>query len=312
MRVDLERVGRAVAARVQHPPLQHHVPEPPHHPALALELALDRRRHPLLGDRRRLVDGPPAALGELEREADVLPAAGVELDVGLAADGVDAAVARRDPGQPGLHRAHGHLVAPVEALLVAALAAAEADLAAGVADALVGEARRPGGAGRRGARSCWRPRRRRSSRAAPGGPPRSAPRPCRPGAGRAPGRRPPRARARRCGPGAVGGDHHLEPLAPGSRAPARSRPCARSPPPRRRRRRSGRPRQLRRRRAPAAGSPVAEQGGQRQQDGVADVRVDDQRHARARRGSRAPLQWIIGQQALVQGDRRARPISSHE
>ncbi len=47
------------------------------------------------------------------------------------------AVARGDPGQAGLHAAQGHLVAPVEALLVAALAPAEADLAADVADALL-------------------------------------------------------------------------------------------------------------------------------------------------------------------------------
>src|SRR5215207_11614355 len=133
VRIDLEGVGGPVAAGVEHPPAQHHVPEPPHHPALATELALDRGRHLLLRDRLRLVDRAPAALGELEGEADVLAAARVELEVGLPADRVDPAVAGGDAAEPRLHRPDGHLVAPVEALLVAALAALEADLAARVA-----------------------------------------------------------------------------------------------------------------------------------------------------------------------------------
>src|SRR6476469_4147144 len=122
MRVDLEGVGRAIAAWIEHPPPQHHVPEPPHHPALALELALDRRGHLLLSDRLRLVYGTPAALGQLEGEADVLAAARVEFDVGLPAHRVDTAVPGRDSGQACLQGANAHLIAPVEALLASALA----------------------------------------------------------------------------------------------------------------------------------------------------------------------------------------------
>ena len=140
MGADLEGIAEPVAARVEHPPLQHHVPEPPHHPALAAEFALHRRRHPLLGKGAGLVDRAPAPLGQLEGKGDVLTPARVELEVGLAADRVDRPVARGHPGEAGLEPAHGHLVAPVEALLVSALAAEEADLAADVADPLVGEA----------------------------------------------------------------------------------------------------------------------------------------------------------------------------
>ena len=140
MGVDLERVGGPVAARVEHPPPQHHVPEAPHHPALAAELALDRGRHLLLGDRLGLVNGAPAPLGELEGEADVLAATRVELDVRLAAHRIDRSVPGGDPRQPRLPGAHGHLVAPVEALLVAPLSALEAHLPTRVADPPVGEA----------------------------------------------------------------------------------------------------------------------------------------------------------------------------
>src|SRR5262245_15623091 len=140
MRVDLERIGRPVAPWIEHPPPEHHVPEPPHHAALAPELAPDRGRHLLVGGGPGLVDGTPAALSQLEGKADVLAAARVELDVRLAADRVDAPLPCGDSRQPRLHRAHRHLVAPVEALLVATLAALEANLAAGVADALVREA----------------------------------------------------------------------------------------------------------------------------------------------------------------------------
>src|SRR5262249_9104360 len=87
-----------------------------------------------------LVDGAPPPLGQLEGEADVLAAAGVELDVRLPSDCVDAAVPRRDPGEPGLHRANRHLIAPIEALLIAALASVETDLPADVAHLPVGEA----------------------------------------------------------------------------------------------------------------------------------------------------------------------------
>src|SRR4029453_2476772 len=82
----------------------------------------------------------PAAIGESEGEADALAAARIELDVGLPPDGVDPPVARRDAGEAGLQRAHRHLGAPVKALLVASLAAGEANLPADVADLGIPEA----------------------------------------------------------------------------------------------------------------------------------------------------------------------------
>ena len=68
-----------------------------------------------------------------------MAAAGGERQVGVAADRVDRAVAGGDAGQRGLHLPHRHLVAPVGALEVVAGGVEEADLAADVADAAVGE-----------------------------------------------------------------------------------------------------------------------------------------------------------------------------
>src|SRR5207247_932385 len=76
---------------------------------------------------------PPPALGELVREGDVLAASGLEGDVGLPAQRVDRAVSRGDAGQARLEPAHGHLIAPVEALLVVSALALQPTLAADVA-----------------------------------------------------------------------------------------------------------------------------------------------------------------------------------
>ena len=59
--------------------------------------------------------------------------------VGLAADGVDRAVAGGDRGERRLLRAQPHLVAPVQALLVGPALVDELDVAAHVADARIGE-----------------------------------------------------------------------------------------------------------------------------------------------------------------------------
>ncbi len=93
----------------------------------------------------RDIDGPQAPLDHVEGQRQVVAHDRVDDHVGVLAGGVDRAVAGRDRGEPGLPAADRHLVAPVDALLVAAVAARgaldEADLAAGVADA--GGPRRP-------------------------------------------------------------------------------------------------------------------------------------------------------------------------
>ena len=58
------------------------------------------------GARRRLVDGPPAPLHEVEREREVVAGARVEPQVGLAPHRVDRAVAGGDRPEPALERAH--------------------------------------------------------------------------------------------------------------------------------------------------------------------------------------------------------------
>ena len=136
---DHEPVQGPVAPGGDEPAAQEDRPRVAHHPALAGELALDRRDHLLRGPRLGHVGGPPAALDHVEREGEVVAHDRVDLDVGLAAGGVDGPVARRDRGQAGLEGPDGHLVAPVEALLVRAPLVDEADLAAGIAGAGVRE-----------------------------------------------------------------------------------------------------------------------------------------------------------------------------
>ena len=169
-----------------------------HHAPLARELSEQRRHHLLARARARDVDGAPAALDHVEREGQVVAHDRVDHDVGVAARGVDRAVAGGDRRQARLERAHGHLIAPVHALLVVGSGAGgrlhEADLPAGVADAGIVERGRRALPARPAPSARWRPRRPRSRRARP--------RPRRPGRGscrragaRARHRRPPRARA---------------------------------------------------------------------------------------------------------------------
>ena len=61
-----------------------------------------------------------AALDHVERERQVVAHDRVDDQVGVAPGGVDRAVAAGDRAQARLERAHGQLVAPVEALLVGA------------------------------------------------------------------------------------------------------------------------------------------------------------------------------------------------
>ncbi len=182
----------------------------------------------------------------------------VDLDVGLGADRVDRAVARRHRRERRLLRAQPQLVAPVDALLVGAAVGDEAHLAARVADLRVGERARRAARARPAPSSRWRPRTPAARRAAA----RTAASWARtlPPRGSSSTWSAPAARARsavRSAPGlgaAVDGDDHLEARRAASRARARWRPWPRSPPPRGRRRRSATRAAARRR---PGGDPVA-------------------------------------------------------
>ena len=106
---------------------------------LAAVLVLGLRGRLLDRDRLRLVDGATPHLLHEVREAEVVPELRVVLDVRLALHRVDRAVARRDRARGRLLLAHPHLVAPVGALHVRAVRALEPELAADVADLVVGE-----------------------------------------------------------------------------------------------------------------------------------------------------------------------------
>ena len=146
--------------------------------------------------RLRRVDGAAAALDDVEREREVVAHHRVDVHVGLAAHGVDRAVAGRDRRERRLVRAQPHLVAPVEALLVGAGLVDEPHLPADVADRGIGERRDERAQRARLPASSWRPRTRAARRASPRRR-RPARAPCRRAAARARGRRRPRARARR-------------------------------------------------------------------------------------------------------------------
>ena len=121
MRDDLEPVERPPAA--QHPAPQHDQPAVLEHPHLAAVLGLVRRRRLLERLRLGLVDRAPAALHHQIRQRQVVPEARVDLDVVLAAQRVDRAVAAGDRAELRLGHAHRELVAPVDALLVRAVGA---------------------------------------------------------------------------------------------------------------------------------------------------------------------------------------------
>ena len=142
VRGDHERVERRVAARGEQAAAQDDRPRVAHHAPLACELALHGGHHLLGRARRGGVDRAPAALDHVEGQREVVAHDRIDAQVGLGAHRVDGAVARGDRRQLGLARADGHLVAPVQALLVGAAVVDEAHLAAGVADAGVREGRR--------------------------------------------------------------------------------------------------------------------------------------------------------------------------
>ena len=139
MRDDHQAVERAVAARGEQAAAQDDRPGVAHHAPLAAPLALDRRHHLLRRPRLGHIDRAAAALDHQEREREVVAHDGVDLDVGVAPDRVDRAVARRHRRQRRLLGAQPQLVAPVDALLVGPGVRDEADLAARVADLRVGE-----------------------------------------------------------------------------------------------------------------------------------------------------------------------------
>ena len=137
-------------------------PRVAHHPPLAGELALDRGHHLLAragvaGEHRQ-----PAALDHVERERQVVAHDRVDDEVGLAAGGVDGAVAAGDRAHPRLERAQRHLIAPVQALLVGPALVDAADLAAHVADRGSANGATSARERARAPSSRWRPRRRRS------------------------------------------------------------------------------------------------------------------------------------------------------
>ena len=137
MRDERQPVAGGLAA--QHLSPQHDEPRVLEHPHLAAVLALVRRRRPLEGERRRLVDGPPPALHHEVREREVVPEAGIDLGVVGAAQRVDRAVAGRDRAEPRLSVPRHELVAPVDAFLVRAVRGLEPEAPADVRDVRVGE-----------------------------------------------------------------------------------------------------------------------------------------------------------------------------
>ena len=137
MRDDLEPVQRPEPA--QHPAAQHDQPAVLEHPHLAPVLGLVRRRRLLERLRGGLVDGAAAALHHQVRQRQVVAEARVDLDVVLPPHRVDRAVAAGDRAEPRLGVAHGHLVAPVDALLVRAVGGQEPEPPADVRDVGVGE-----------------------------------------------------------------------------------------------------------------------------------------------------------------------------
>ena len=137
MRHDLDEVERAQAA--QHLPLDHDRPAVLEHPHLAAVLVLVRRRRLLVRVRLGLVHGAAAALHHPVREREVVAEARVDLEIVLAAHRVDRAVAAGDGVDARLVGAQRQLEAPVQALLVAAVAGLEVEPPADVRDVRVGE-----------------------------------------------------------------------------------------------------------------------------------------------------------------------------
>ena len=223
------------------------------------------------------------ALDDVERQRQVVAHDRVDDDVGVAAGRVDSAVAGGDRAEARLPRAHGHLVAPVHALLVALASSPRrrpARRAPGNAPARMRSRpsdhrkHRGGRAARPPPTASWRRRTRLSPRA------RSAP--PRPERGsflreRAPARgpRPPRARSPPC--------HR------------RSRRTQRSPPVAR----AGSPARARWRSSPL--SPPARRGRRRSATATARESLDRRR--------RPPARMLVVAQATPSGGEHARDAS---
>ena len=94
MRHELEPVHRPDST--EHPAPQQDQPAVLEHPDLAAELVLDVPSRLLPRDCLRLDDGPAAALNQPVGEREVVPEARVQLEVVLAADGIDGANAGSD------------------------------------------------------------------------------------------------------------------------------------------------------------------------------------------------------------------------
>src|SRR6266536_3739750 len=150
VRDDLDEVDRPEPP--EHSAAQDDQPAMLEHPHLAPVLLLLVARRLLVRERVRLVDRAAAALHHQVREGEVVPEARVDVDVVLAADRVDGAVAAGDRAEVGLVLTEPDLEPPVDALAVRSVWLLEHDLAADVRNLRVGEAadqlaervRRPG------------------------------------------------------------------------------------------------------------------------------------------------------------------------
>ena len=138
---DHQRVQRVIAPWREHPTAHDDRPSVTHHPSLAGELALDRGHHLLARVGLGRVQRQPAVLDHVEREGQVVAHDRVDEQVRVAARGVNRTVAPRHRPQPRLQSPHGHLIAPVEPLLIGSALVDEAHVAADVAHARIREAR---------------------------------------------------------------------------------------------------------------------------------------------------------------------------
>ena len=277
VRVDLERVQRPVAARREHPVARARCPT-----ARSSSAACGRTRPrssapcaPRRPRRARRRARQPRFVSSNGNERSWLRDASRTM-IGVAAHRVDRAVSGRDAAELRLELAHRHLVAPVGALLVRAVAV------------------RRSAPGRRRSRPWGRRTARRACAARPGAQnafasENASTSPSRLATAGVLGRdlaaaaeveHAVGARLARELDGAVrrpvGGDDQLEPVARVVERERVARPCARSPPPRRARRRSATPTGGSPARPAGAGAPAHPASAPTAQR-VGDVRVDEQR-----------------------------------
>ncbi len=132
VRHDLEQVERPETTKHLAP--QDDQPAVLEHAHLAPVLGLVRRCRLLPRMRLGLVHRPAPVLDHQVRKREVVAEARVDLDVVGAAQGIDRAVAAGDGAELRLGRTLLHLVAPVDALLVAAVGVQDAQLPTDVGD----------------------------------------------------------------------------------------------------------------------------------------------------------------------------------